>query len=73
MFRSWFSASARERQLFHQLAEEQAAHEATRRKLRIAEAEIESLAAVLARDRARVLAETASYARQRAEAEGNKK
>lgn len=56
--------------LQRQLADEQAAHEATRRKLRIAEAEIESLSAVIARDRRRVQAEAAEYARRQADAEG---
>ena len=51
MFRSWISASAREVELSGQLADEKALHDATRRQLRIAEAEIESLAAVVARDR----------------------
>ena len=44
--------------------------EAERRKLAVASAEIESLAAVVARDRERIRAEGACYARQRAEAEG---
>lgn len=57
-------------ELQRQLADEQAAHEATQRRLTVAEAEIESLAAVLARDRERVSAESAGYARRRAEAEG---
>jgi hypothetical protein len=43
--------------------------EITKRQLAIAEAEIESLAAVIARDRARVQAETAEFCRRRAEAE----
>jgi hypothetical protein len=66
----WFTASAREADLIRRLADEQAAHEATRRQLRIAEAEVESLAAVIARDRQRVQAEAAGFARQRAESEG---
>lgn len=49
---------------------ERAAHEATRRLLAIAQAEIDSLAAVVARDRERVAAEAACFARKRAEAEG---
>ena len=40
------------------------------RRLAVANAEIESLAAVIARDRERIKAEGACYARQRAEAEG---
>lgn len=52
------------------LAAEKSAHEITRRRLRVAEAEIESLAAVIARDRQRVAAETAVFARQQAESEG---
>jgi hypothetical protein len=55
---------------FRSLAAEKAAHDITRRKLRVAEAEIESLAAVIARDRQRVAAETALFARQQAEHEG---
>ena len=52
------------------LADEKTAHEITRRKLRVAEAEIESLAGVIARDRARVEAETSVFTRQQAENEG---
>ncbi|MBI2480885.1 MAG: hypothetical protein HYV60_20325, partial [Planctomycetia bacterium] len=52
------------------LAAEKSAHDITRRKLRVAEAEIESLAAVVARDRQRVAAEIAAFARQQAESEG---
>jgi hypothetical protein len=44
--------------------------EAERRRLAVATAEIESMAAVIARDRERIKAEGACYARQRAEAEG---
>ena len=44
--------------------------EAEHRRLTVADAEIESLAAVVARDRERIKAEGACYARQRAEAEG---
>lgn len=44
--------------------------DAERRKLAVAEAEIESLAAVCARDRQRIKAEVAAYARQQANAEG---
>lgn len=65
-----FSQSAREAELHRQLAGEQTSHEVTRRKLAIAEAEAEALAAVIARDRMRVASETALFARQRAESEG---
>ena len=44
--------------------------EAEHRRLVVANAEIESMAAVVARDRERIRAEGACYARQRAEAEG---
>lgn len=44
--------------------------DAERRRLEVANAEIEALAAVIARDRQRIQAEGAAYARQRAEAEG---
>ena len=43
--------------------------EAARRTIRVLEAERETLALVLARDRARVQAELAAYARKQAEAE----
>lgn len=69
----WFTPPTptdREAQLARELASEQAEHEATKRKLRVAEAEIESLAAVIARDRARIEAETSAYNRRRAENEG---
>jgi len=66
----WYSESAAIRGLQTQLAAEQASHEATRRQLTIAQAEIDALAAVIARDRMRVLAETANYARQKADSEG---
>jgi hypothetical protein len=46
--------------------------DALRRVLTIKDAELESLANVIARDRERVKAETATYARQRAESEGVK-
>jgi len=59
-------------QLTGQLADEKAEHEATRRELKVAEAEIASMAAVIARDRERIKAESAAYARQRAEYEGVK-
>jgi hypothetical protein len=44
--------------------------EAERRRLAVSNVEIESLAAVIARDRERIRSEGACYARQRAEAEG---
>ena len=62
----------REKHLAAQLADAQAAHEVTRRALRVAEAEAEQLAAVIARDRERIRAESAAYARDRAESEGTK-
>ena len=44
--------------------------EASTRRLAVANAEIDSMAQVIARDRERIKAESAAYARQRAEAEG---
>ena len=44
--------------------------DAKKRELAVADAEIESMAAVIARDRARIRAEGAAYVRQQAEAEG---
>ena len=52
------------------LLNEKAKHAITQKKLAIAKAEIQSLAAVIARDRQRIEAETAVYARKRAEAHG---
>jgi hypothetical protein len=70
MLARFFDDSAAVRGLRTQLDAERAAHEATRRELRVLEAERDALAAVVARDRARVQAETAAYARQQADAEG---
>lgn len=44
--------------------------EAERRRLGVANAEIETLSAVIARDRSRIQSEMAAYQRKRAEAEG---
>ena len=44
--------------------------EAERRRLAVANAEIETLAAVVVRDRSRIQAETAAYQRAKAEHEG---
>jgi hypothetical protein len=55
-----------------QLAEAREALEAEQRKTRVQQVEIDSLAAVIARDRQRVKAETAIAARTIAEAEGKK-
>lgn len=61
----WADAALRQ-----QAAELQSALESERRRLGVANAEIDALAAVIARDRERIKAEGAAYARQRAEAEG---
>jgi len=66
----WFTESAAVRGLQTQLHAEQCEHEKTRRQLAIAQAEVEALAAVVARDRARVAAEIAEFGRCRAVAEG---
>lgn len=65
-----FTQSSREAELGRELAAERMAHEVTRRQLTIAQAETEALAGVIARDRMRVASETALFARQRAESEG---
>lgn len=44
--------------------------EAHDRTIKVMQAEIDSLALVVARDRERIMAEAAAYARQRAESEG---
>lgn len=72
MFWLFISDSATIRGLQTQLYAEQSAHEATKRQLRVVEAERDALAAVVARDRARVAAETAAYARQQADEEGKR-
>lgn len=61
----------REFKIGRALLVEQSKHEATKRKLAIANAELEAMANVIARDRQRVRAETAEFARRRAEAEGS--
>jgi hypothetical protein len=61
------------KQLVKQLAETREALEAEQRKTRVQQVEIESLAAVIARDRQRVKAETALASRTIAEAEGKPK
>lgn len=66
----WKSPPAKLKRLQRQLDDERADHEATRRELRVAQAECAAMAAVIARDRQRVQAEAAEHARRRAEAEG---
>ena len=68
----WLTESATVRGLQTQLAAERSAHEATRRELHVIEAERDALAAVMARDRARIQAETAGFARQQADSEAGK-
>ena len=53
------------------LAKSEADCEALKLRIKVIEAERDSLAAVIARDRERIRAEGAAYARQRAEAEGS--
>ena len=63
--------SEREFKLGRALLVEKSAHEATKRELAIAQAELEAMANVIARDRQRVQAEGAEFTRRRAEAEGS--
>lgn len=56
--------------LRQQVKELESKLEAENRRLVVANAEIESMAAVIARDRERIKAEGAAYARSRAESEG---
>ncbi len=58
--------------LARQLAETREALEAEQRKTRVQQVEIDSLAAIIARDRQRVKAETAIASRTIAESEGKK-
>lgn len=66
LFSRWGNQSLRRElnQLRKQLAEQVADSEALRRELRVRDAEIETLAAVVARDRERIKSEAATYARQ---------
>jgi hypothetical protein len=68
----WFAGTeaAAIRGLQTRLAAEQAEHAKTRNELAIANAQIEQLSLALARDRERIKAELAAYARQRADSEG---
>lgn len=68
MLEIWRQWRCTARGLRRQLADLTAELEAERRKLEIAETEIESLAAVIARDRERVYAETAEAAKRVADA-----
>lgn len=63
--RRWADAALQTR-----IATLESALEAEQRCRAVAEAEIESMAAVIARDRARIEAESAAYSRARAESEG---
>lgn len=60
----------RQTKLEKQVLDLQSVIDAKDRIINVLEAEIESMAAVIARDRARIKAEGAAYARQQAEAEG---
>jgi hypothetical protein len=62
---------ARDRRLRREVDRLTTELEAKDRIIRIRDVEIENLAGVIARDRARVQAETAELARRAAEAEGN--
>jgi hypothetical protein len=64
-----FTKSAREQALEKQLLDLQANCDAKDRVIRVLEAQADALAEVIARDRERVLSETAAYARKRAESE----
>jgi hypothetical protein len=63
---------ASKERLYREILKLRAALEAEQRKTRVQQVEIDSLAAVIARDRQRVKAETAIAARKIAEAEGKK-
>ena len=66
----WQKTSTKIRRLEKQLADLTAEIESERLKTKVVEAERDNLSAVVARDRSRIQAEGAAYARQRAEAEG---
>ena len=58
------------KRLEKQIADLQAEIDGKDRIIRVLETELETMAAVMARDRERIRAEGAAYARQRAESEG---
>ena len=64
--------AGKKKQLAKQLADAREALEAEQRKTRVQQVEIDSLAAVIARDRQRVKAETAIASKTIAESEGKK-
>ena len=66
---NWFKPKKPTRQE-KQVLDLQAEIEALKRQITVLEAERDTMAQVLARDRQRVQAEGAAYARKRAEAEG---
>ncbi|WP_425397300.1 hypothetical protein [Aeoliella sp.] len=70
--RSTTAADKREKKLTSQVLDLQAELEARDRTIRILQSEVETLAMVLARDRARVQAEAAEQAARRAAAEGGR-
>ena len=63
--------TAKVRKLEKRILDLEATINARDRQLAVLEAERDALAGVIARDRQRVQAEAAAYARQRAESEGN--
>ena len=66
LLRKWADAA-----LQKQVAKLESELDTTERKLAVSIAEIESMAAVISRDRARIKSEAAAYSRAQAEAEGN--
>lgn len=64
------AANRRERKLETKVAELETEVDRLLRVLSVRDAEISNLAAVVARDRVRIQAEAASFARQKAESEG---
>jgi len=56
--------------LTRQLLQLESELDVERRTIKVLQAELDSMAAVLARDRERIRAESAAYSRQRADAEG---
>ena len=63
--------STKEKRLQKKVLDLESQLEAKERVIVVMQAEIDSLAAVVARDRQRIHAECAAYSRQQAEAEGN--
>ena len=70
MFKRSHTAERREKQLRKQIADLESQLATRDRTIAVMQVELDAMAGVIARDRERVKAESAAFARQRAECEG---